>query len=69
VGGEINYRCLGNNQYEITLRVFRDCDTGVPWFDNPASVGVFNAQDSLIFDLRLLMRENLFIYRRSLVVL
>jgi gliding motility-associated-like protein len=58
VGGEINYRCLGNNQYEITLRVFRDCDTGVPWFDNPASVGVFNAQDSLIFDLRLLMREN-----------
>ena len=33
VGGEINYRCLGNDQYEIMVTVFRDCDTGVPWFD------------------------------------
>jgi hypothetical protein len=39
VGGEINYRCLGNNQYEIMVTVFRDCDTGVPWFDDPASIG------------------------------
>ena len=52
VGGEIGYRCLGNDMYEIRLRVFRDCDTGVPWFDNPASVGVFDSNDSLIFDLR-----------------
>lgn len=42
VGGELTYRCLGNNQYEITLIVFRDCYTGVPWFDDPASIGVFN---------------------------
>ena len=26
VGGEIGYRCLGGNQYEITLMVFRDFD-------------------------------------------
>jgi gliding motility-associated-like protein len=58
VGGEIGYRCLGNDMYEIRLRVFRDCDTGVPWFDNPASVGVFDSNDSLIFDLRLQMIEN-----------
>ena len=58
VGGEVNYRCLGSNMYEISVRVFRDCDTGVPWFDNPASVGVFDMNDSLIFDLRLNMREN-----------
>lgn len=42
VGGEMNYRCLGNNEYEISLTVFRDCDTGIPWFDNPASIGIFN---------------------------
>ncbi len=42
VGGEMNYRCLGNNEYEISLTIFRDCDTGVPWFDNPAAIGVFN---------------------------
>lgn len=58
VGGEINYKCLGNNQYEIMVTVFRDCDTGVPWFDNPASVGVFDSNDSLIYDLRLQLRNN-----------
>lgn len=58
VGGEINYRCLGNNRYEIVVTVFRDCDTGVPWFDNPASVGVFDNNDSLIYDLRLNLRNN-----------
>ncbi|MEM6964192.1 MAG: T9SS type B sorting domain-containing protein [Bacteroidota bacterium] len=41
VGGEMNYRCLGNDQYEIKLTVFRDCDTGIPDFDNPASIGIF----------------------------
>lgn len=58
VGGEINYRCLGNDQYEIMVTVFRDCDTGVPWFDDPASVGVFDQNDSLIYDLRLSLRNN-----------
>ena len=24
-GGEIYWHCLGNNQYEITLMVYRDC--------------------------------------------
>ena len=42
VGGEMNYRCLGNDLYEISLVVFRDCDTGIPWFDDPASIGVFD---------------------------
>ena len=52
VGGELSYRCLGNELYEINLRVFRDCDTGVPWFDDPASIGVFDDNDQLLFDLR-----------------
>lgn len=25
VGGDINYRCLGNNKYEFTLNIYRDC--------------------------------------------
>jgi gliding motility-associated-like protein len=24
-GGDISYKCMGNNQYEITLNLFRDC--------------------------------------------
>jgi gliding motility-associated-like protein len=43
VGGEITYRCLGNNEYEVTLTVYRDCFNGVPWFDNPAALGIYNA--------------------------
>lgn len=43
VGGDMTYRCLGNNQYEVSLTIFRDCDTGVPWFDDPAYIGVFDA--------------------------
>ena len=58
VGGEIHYRCLGNDQYEVSLTVFRDCDTGVPWFDMPAAVGVFDDKDSLIFDIRMAFRNN-----------
>ncbi|WP_052598390.1 gliding motility-associated C-terminal domain-containing protein [Aureispira sp. CCB-QB1] len=48
VGGEMNYRCLGNDQYEVSLTVFRDCDTGVPWFDDPASIGVFDGQTNVL---------------------
>jgi gliding motility-associated-like protein len=54
VGGEMTYRCLGNNQYEITLVIFRDCFYGNPaaWFDDPASIGVFNAANELVQDIR-----------------
>ncbi len=55
VGGEITYRCLGNNRYEINMVVYRDCFYGNPlaWFDDPASIGVFNASNALVRDIRL----------------
>jgi gliding motility-associated-like protein len=45
VGGEMTYNCLGGNQYEILLTIFRDCENGNPgaYFDDPAIVGVFAA--------------------------
>lgn len=42
VGGDISYRCLGGDRYEITLTLRRDCLFGQPPFDNPASVGIFD---------------------------
>lgn len=52
VGGEMNYTCLGNNQYEITLVIFRDCYHGIPYFDDPASIGIFHGQtNQLIQDV------------------
>ncbi len=53
VGGEMSYRCLGDNQYEVVLTVFRDCFNGVPLFDDPASVGVFDANNQLIHHLQI----------------
>ncbi len=44
VGGDLTYRCLGNNMYEIRLTVRRDCFFGDPlaYFDDPASVGFYD---------------------------
>ncbi len=55
VGGEIGYRCLGENQYEIIVRVYRDCFNGslnAP-FDDPASLGIFD-RDGLLVESRLI---------------
>ncbi|MFM7015903.1 MAG: PKD domain-containing protein [Bacteroidota bacterium] len=57
VGGELNYQYLGNNVYRIWLTVYRDCYNGVPPFDNPASVGVFDAGNNALVFERLLPRN------------
>lgn len=54
VGGEIYYQCLGNNNYQITLKVYRDClSAGAP-YDDPAVIGVYdingNLKDSVLMD-------------------
>lgn len=56
VGGELNYRYLGNNVYEIRLTVYRDCFNGIPAFDNPASVGVFDAFNNLVTEIRMVFK-------------
>jgi PKD repeat protein len=50
VGGDMTYRCLGNNQYEISLTVRRDCLNGNPGaqFDDPAAVGIFDSRGFLV---------------------
>jgi hypothetical protein len=53
VGGEITYRCLGNDDYEVTLTLYRDCYTGVPPFDLQGSIGVFTG-DWVLYEQLLL---------------
>jgi gliding motility-associated-like protein len=48
VGGELNYLYLGNNDYEIRLTVYRDCYNGVPPFDDPAALGIFDSNHNLL---------------------
>jgi gliding motility-associated-like protein len=39
VGGVIHYECLGNGEYAVTLKVYRDCSGSA--FDNTAHVGIY----------------------------
>jgi gliding motility-associated-like protein len=47
VGGEITYRCLGDNNFEISMIIYRDCFYGLPFFDDPASIGFFDENNQL----------------------
>lgn len=60
VGGEITYRCVGNNFYEITLTVYRDCYNGEPSFDDFAIIGVYEkgADSVLVKNLSIPYNEN-----------
>jgi len=48
VGGEMNYECLGNNQYRIRLKLYRDCYLGQAPFDDPVHLTIFNGSGSLL---------------------
>lgn len=50
VGGVMNYRYLGNNKYEISLYVYRDCVNGIPPLDNPAIIRIWDGVSEEIND-------------------
>lgn len=44
IGGDVTYRCLGSNTFEITITLFQDCLYGEPGAlaqDNPAYYSIF----------------------------
>src|ERR1039458_9236684 len=45
IGGGISYKCLGNNVYEFTVKIYRDCAGNGPPLDNPAWFTVFKDSD------------------------
>lgn len=46
VGGVMFYDCLGNDQYKITIKVYRDCHSNGALYDDPLNLGVFDQQDN-----------------------
>ncbi len=42
VGGVMNYRYLGNDRYEISCYVYRDCVNGIPPLDDPAIIRIWD---------------------------
>ncbi len=51
IGGEIFYDCLGNGQFRVTLKLYRDCFLGQAPYDNPATVSVYNSSGVLVQNL------------------
>lgn len=41
VGGEMSYTCLGNNEYRISLKIYRDCNSTGAAFDLNPTLTVF----------------------------
>lgn len=48
MGGEISYKCLGNNDYEVTLTIYRDCFSNGAAFDASAVISVYDVNNNLI---------------------
>ena len=51
VGGEMYYECLGNNQYKIYMKVYRDCSNSngqAAGYDNPAPFSVFDGNGNQV---------------------
>jgi gliding motility-associated-like protein len=51
VGGDFYYKYVGNNQYDVTLKLYVDCENGNPnaiQSDQTAIVGIFNARTNVL---------------------
>lgn len=56
VGGDFTYRWLNGNQFELTVKIYRDCLPGNAGFDQSIVIGIFDRltharQDTLLMDL------------------
>jgi gliding motility-associated-like protein len=47
VGGELSYRCIGGDNYEVRLIIYRDCSSNGAPFDNPAIITVYDGNNVL----------------------
>jgi gliding motility-associated-like protein len=45
VGGEMYYDCLGGNQYRITVKLYRDCNSTGASYDNPLNITFFDGNN------------------------
>lgn len=49
IGGEVYYDSLGNDQYQVTFEIYRDCNGFGAAFDNPLYFTVFDAATDAVY--------------------
>src|SRR6187401_797280 len=42
VGGDFTYRWIGGNNFELKLKIYRDCYNSQTPFDNNITIGIFD---------------------------
>jgi len=52
IGAEMYYTCLGDNSYEVTMEIFRDCNSTGAVFDSPATFGIFDSTEDFLFQVQ-----------------
>ncbi|UTW63688.1 gliding motility-associated C-terminal domain-containing protein [bacterium SCSIO 12741] len=57
VGGGIYYECLGNDQYRITMYVYRDCISGEVDFDRPANLTIYDFNPDILYNLQIYPKQ------------
>lgn len=54
IGGELSYTCLGDDNYEISLEIFRDCNcVNCAPFDDPANIFIFDANGATLQNINI----------------
>lgn len=58
MGGEMTYKCLGNNNYEISLTIYRNCNSTNQNLDPDATITAFNAQNNFLVKITTIQMVN-----------
>ena len=55
IGGEMFYECLNSSLsfYRFTVKLYRDCYTGVPPYDDPIYVSVYDSLENLLIQFEM----------------
>jgi len=59
IGGEVYYECLdpATGFYRFTVKLYRDCYNGVPFFDDPIFVSVYDKNDNLVIKFNMALPD------------
>jgi len=60
IGGEVYYQCLNPaiGSYLFTVKLYRDCYTGVPPFDDPIFVSIYDSLGNLFIQMNMDLPPN-----------
>ena len=58
VGGDLTFRCNGNDLYSFQLKVYREASPGFAAHDNPAYLFIYNNDNNQLFTTRFVNHNN-----------